>query len=328
MYGLQRSPSPTSLTQREQTRSVPDIPLASNDPEFVNKNIRHKRPRPNDSPRSQDLFDEFKSEIREMLLTWKVDLEANVTRQIAEQTGLMTKLVSDISDLKLQNIQIQNTNIQIQNENTEIKKSITFLSEQYEDLQKEIKHLQEENREQRRYTESLESSIRDLQYKSRSSSIEVRNMPAQDNESTADLIKVITNIGNIVNFPLTASHFRDIYRIPGNRGSNKAIVAEFSSVQTKYELISRVRTYNNKNKNKEDKLNTEKLGIAGQKQAVYVEEHLSNASKRLFYLAREFARQRKYQFCWTSNGNIFLRKQIGDKQILIKSETTLKELQD
>ncbi|KAJ8704353.1 hypothetical protein PYW08_013077 [Mythimna loreyi] len=321
----------------DQTKSEPDIAQALNEPEFININSRNtnKRQRLNQPPRVIDPLDQFeqfkqdfKSDIKEMLLSWKAEQDANVEKQFLAQKELIGKLVSEVSELKLQNMQIQNTGTVIQETNIEIKKSIEFLSSKYDDLQKEIKRLQQENIEYKKHAESLELAVRDLQYKSRSSSIEVRNVPIQEMESSADLTKIVTAIANLVNLPLTPSHFRDIYRITGNRGTSKPIIAEFTNVQTKIDLISKIRTYNNKKTNREDKLNTELIGISGQKQAVFVDEHLSNTNKKLFYQAREFARLRKYAFCWTSNGNVFIRKQAGDKQILVKSETTLREIQD
>lgn len=330
-----RSPPTIPSTLIDQSQSEPDITQAINEPEFVNINSRKKRPRLNDSPREHKHWEQleqfkqdFKNDIKEMLQAWKADQDANAAKQSAAQTEWIAKLVSDMSELKLQNIQIQNANKKIQETNIGIKESVEFLSSQYDDLQMEIKRLQQESVEYKTHSESLEMAVRDLQYKCRSSSIEVRNIPTQEKETAADLSKIITDIANLVNLPLTASHIRDVYRTPGNRHTSKSIIVEFTSVPTKFDLISRVRAYNNKRTNKEDKLNTEVLGISGQKQPVYIEEHLTNTNKKLFYQAREFARLRKYAFCWTSNGNIFLRKQHGDKHILIKSETTLKELQE
>ncbi|KAJ8704332.1 hypothetical protein PYW08_013056 [Mythimna loreyi] len=289
-FRMQRCPPSTPIIQMDQTRSEPDITQALNDPEFVNINSRNKRPRLNESPREQSQFErfkqEFKSEIKEMLMAWKTEQDANALKQTEAQRELITKLRTDMSELKLQNIQIQNTNSEIQETNIEIEKTVKFLSSQYDDLQKDIKRLQQDSIEYKKHSESLEMAIRDLQYKSRSSSIEVRNIPIQEKETSTDLSKIVTDIANIVNLPLTNSHFRVVYRVSGNRGATKPIVAEFKNVQTKLDLISRVRSYNNKRTNKEDKLNTEVLGILGQKQPVML-KNIYQIQARSFFTRQE-----------------------------------------
>lgn len=64
----------------------------------------------------------------------------------------------------------------------------------------------------------------------------------------------------------------------------------------------------------------------GDRRPIYVAEYLPPSSRRLFFAAREFAKLKEFKFCWTNNGNVFLRKNEGDKQILIKTEQTLREL--
>lgn len=310
------SPSPTITT--EQSQSVPNIVQAVSDPEFTNITARHKRPRLDVS--TSDQLEEFKLEIMEMLTSWKRDHDNATAKAMAEQAALVTKLVSDFAELKLQNLQIQKAN-------AEIEKSVITIGQFYDDINREMKTLQNECREYKKYTESLEKTVRELQYKSRSSTVEVRNIPVQPNESTNDLEKIVSNIGKTVDLPISSTNIRDIYRVPGN-SANKAIIAEFTSVQVKSELITRIRGFNNKQPNKDNKLNTHLLGLPGQKQPVYLDEHLSHSARKLFYLARQFAKQHEYKFCWCNNGNIFLRKQLGHKQILITSDTILQELQN
>ncbi|CAB3244176.1 unnamed protein product [Arctia plantaginis] len=306
-----------STTAVEQSQSVPNITQAISDPELINV-TRYKRLRTNDSHTSY--LDDFKLEIKQMLTTWKRDYEDAFSKALAEQTSLVAKLVTEVTELKQQNLDIQKSN-------KEIEKSITTISELYDDMNNKVKLLQSECRNYKKYTEVLEKTVRDLQYQSRSSTIEIRNVPLKPNESAADLTNIITNIGSTVDLPISPTAIRDVYRASGN-SPNKAIIAELTSVQIKTELISRVRKFNTKHESNDHKLNTQLIGLPGQKHPVYVDEHLCSSVKKLFYLCRQFAKQHDYKFCWSSNGRIFLRKQPGDKQILIKSETTLQELQD
>ncbi|KAJ8704375.1 hypothetical protein PYW08_013099 [Mythimna loreyi] len=204
------------------------------------------------------------------------------------------------------------------------------MNQQFEELKKEVEKLKRERQEQRCYIEGLEKKTTDLQYKSRSSGIEIRNIPHTDNETAPGLIKTVCSIGKQAGMSISETEFRDIYRLPGKNTkgttapTTRPIIAEFTIMQTKQNVLSAIRSYNSK-KTKVNKLNTELIGIPGRIQAVYVAEQLYSATKHLFYLAREFAKKNEFAYCWVSNGNVFLRKQTGDKQLLIKSEKCLQD---
>lgn len=195
-------------------------------------------------------------------------------------------------------------------------------------MKMEVETLRKERREQQMYIENLEQKILDLQHKSRSSGIELRNIPQVSTESSSSLIKTMFYIGTTVGVRIGETELRDIYRLPGKSttsSSPRPIIAEFTTVQTKQMLLSAVRKYN-KGRGRDDKLNTVGIGMPGERHPVYISEHLPASAKKLFYQAREFAKKKSFKFCWISNGNIFLRK-IGEKQILVSSEKCLSLLE-
>lgn len=146
------------------------------------------------------------------------------------------------------------------------------------------------------------------------------------NESASDLSMIISKVGAAVDMTLNNTELRDAYRLPGKPGTVKPIIAEFVNVQVKNKLITSVRDFNKTHPN-DDRLNTKCIGLPGDRRPVYVAEYLPATSRKLFYEAREFAKQKGYKFCWTANGNIFLRKTEGVKQVLVKSVETLRNLQ-
>lgn len=81
--------------------------------------------------------------------------------------------------------------------------------------------------------EKLERKIQDLQFKSWSSSIEVRNVPPKDKENSKDLTYKISKIGQAVGIPISATDLRDVYRLPSMDGSSHPVVVEFQTVQMK-----------------------------------------------------------------------------------------------
>ncbi|CAG9122369.1 unnamed protein product [Plutella xylostella] len=65
------------------------------------------------------------------------------------------------------------------------------------------------------------------------------------------------------------------------------------------------------------------IGYKGLNTPVYISEALTNKVRRLFFLARDFAKNQGYKFCWTSNGRVFLRKTPDSTHIEIKEESQL-----
>lgn len=314
MATVQRTPPKTPLPQ---TQSEPDINSAIEKSDYVNVN-RTKRRRNGNSPQSG----------ANLSLQALYENNQDISRTLEEQTSIMTKLLTDIGEIKSQNNQIKETNSQIHRANEEIIQSMTFMNKQFEEMKKEIEDLRKDRQLQQNYIEHLEKRIIDIQHMTRSSGIEIRNIPQDNNETTSSLIKTVCKIGEVVGLPIPETNLRDIYRLPGkSTGSSipRPIIAQFSTVQTKQSLLSAVRSYN-KEKGKEDKINTGVIGIPGKYQPVYIAEQLPASTKKLFYQTREFAKNKGYQFCWITNGNIFLRKIEGDKQILIHSEKCLQDL--
>lgn len=226
-------------------------------------------------------------------------------------------LTSDIAELKTQNLSIQKSNL-------EIEKSMLFMNQRFEDMNEQIDSLQKDRKEHLRTIDELEKKVTDIKQCSRGSSIEIRNVPAPDIESTTNLNQVVSNLSSVLQAPIKG--IRDIYRIPGKAVTAKPIVVEFTTVQEKEHFITAAKNFN-KARPKDVRLNTTLIGCQGNSQPIYITEYLPSSTKKLFYMAREFAKINKYEFCWTANGKVFLRKVHGAKHTLVKSEQHLLELQ-
>ncbi|KAJ2948124.1 hypothetical protein O0L34_g9925 [Tuta absoluta] len=326
-----RTPPPAAPSNLMHVLSDPNMSLTSMD--NINIGTRFKRARNDSSPSSspnasnsdatQQQQQKSNDDIKQMLTDWKISQDLfleKLTLDANAQKSSIKRLVADIAEVKQQNQTIQQTNNDIQT-------SLKFINDQYEDMKKQVQALHKESQQKTDYIISLEKKINDIQQNTRTSSVEIRNIPYKDNEKTTDLLKVVANVASAVDVQLSPTNIRDVYRLPGKPGTTKPIVAEFSTVQTKQNLLSATRKFN-KNRNATDKLNTEAVGIPGPKNPIYVAEYLPGSTRKLFYLTKEFAKLNNYKFYWASNGNVFLRKNEGDRQILVKSEKMLLELQN
>lgn len=99
------------------------------------------------------------------------------------------------------------------------------------------------------------------------------------------------------------------------------VIVDFVSFTTKDNILQSLRNFNQKNS--QNKLNTSYLKLAGDAKPIYLSESLTPKSQPLFYLARKYATENNFNFCWTSLGRVFLRQALGKKHFLIKSEADL-----
>lgn len=245
----------------------------------------------------------------------------NLQENAINQTAIMTKLLAEVAA-------IRNRMEEVQKANERIEAGMSFINRDFEDFKAEIELLKKERHEQKTYIENLEAKLRDLQFKSRCSSVEIRNIPHEDSETPETLTKIVCSIQDTIGSKISKSNLRDIYRLPGKSNAPRPVIAEFSTVDAKVKLLSAVRAYNKNKKLPDERLNTAKLGFKDSPpKMVNVSERLPAYTKKLLYLASEFKKKNSFDFCWVSNGNIFLRKKQGDVHHLIRSEYCLRMLE-
>lgn len=57
--------------------------------------------------------------------------------------------------------------------------------------------------------------------------VEIRNLPEKDKESTEDLVTIVTNLGKAVNTIMQPADLRDVFRVPAKPSSIRNIVVDF-----------------------------------------------------------------------------------------------------
>ncbi|KAG7309289.1 hypothetical protein JYU34_005230 [Plutella xylostella] len=91
-------------------------------------------------------------------------------------------------------------------------------------------------------------------------------------------------------------------------------------------MLKGIKSFNIKNS--KNKLNASHLGLKDNSTPVFTAEYLTPKANRLYFLARDLVRTDLYQFCWTSQGRIFVRKSEGTPAILIKNEEQVTQLRN
>ena len=216
--------------------------------------------------------------------------------------------------LKINNIILQNT---------ELKQTVELMSDKYDEFLSRISSLEAEKKEDKRRIRQLEESLEHLERNSRASEIEIRNVPKTKDETKDDLCNHVMNLAGTLNININQADVKDIHRIR-SKGDSFPIIVNFNSVITKEKLVKGVKTFN-KTRKQGDKLNTTHLKLKIN-QPVYVSERLTFKGQKLYYLARTHYKSCGYNFCWTSRGVVYVRKNSDDPQIKINSEEDIQKL--
>lgn len=212
----------------------------------------------------------------------------------------------------------------IKNQNIEILESIDFLSQKYDHCIERLDVLEQENQAYKRRIEHLESRIEQTEQNSRTSMVEIRNIPKQTNETKEILCGIVKTFGEVVEQPITDADISDVYRLKTKNESKNHILVQFTTTIMKNAVLRKCRTYNKNNKS--NKLNTSHLKLPGNPEPVFVDESLTLNTKRLHYLTRVFVKDNQYHSCWTSYGNVYLKQFEYSTPIRITTDNDLRLL--
>lgn len=268
---------------------------------------RSKRPRPTDSPEMEDEVEiQNQSQIMAMLTSWKT-----------EQEMILSRIISDVAEVKAEIKEVHKTNC-------EIEKTLEFVCKNYDDLKLRVDSLEKRREERDNHIEKLEDKIEELERNSRSTSIEIRGIPVKQNETKSDLLSFVDNLHNKLKLEVEHGFIRNIYRTKGKPNGDRPIVMDVTTPIKKYNILKAVKEYNFHHTG--DKLNTTAIGLAGKKCPIYLSDFLTPKAKRIYFLARDVAKNNGYRYCWCTNGKIFLRRSEGSSPISITSEAQLEDL--
>ncbi|KAG7297684.1 hypothetical protein JYU34_018402 [Plutella xylostella] len=212
----------------------------------------------------------------------------------------------------------------LKEENTELVKSIELMTYKYDEFLARITKLEADKKYDAIKIIQLEDKIEFLERKSKSASIEIRNVPKLSSESKDDLCTIVKTLGKTLNVEIQDHEIKDIYRIK-TKDSSQTIVTDLCTVLKKEKILRAAKIFN-KNKPKGEKLNTGHLQMQGPKKPIYLSESLTFKTQKLFYLARELQKNYAYAFCWTSHGSVYLRRDENSPLLRVSNEADLEGL--
>lgn len=212
-------------------------------------------------------------------------------------------------------------------QNTQILATISAMSKQYEDILLRVheleninKKLEKKNCDLEARLEQIEGQFENLDRENRSKNAEIRGIPEISGE---DLKNVVFNIQKITNAGTEVKNVEAAYRTgqKTNKDLQRPIILRFKTNDDRDSFLNDIKTFNKRSANREDKLNTNIIGMAGKSSQIYISEHLTFRAKHHWFLARKAARDNIFKFAWIRGGQVYVRKDVGTPVILINEKT-------
>lgn len=274
-----------------------DTDLNKTPPNATFVSVRHKRKR-------EDNLDDFKNEMMS-------EMKSLLSSLMKQQSIEIKKIRSVLSE-------IQSTNNKIEN-------SVDYLTAQNEMLNKKIEQLEIQHKKDKEYIILLENKVEDMQTINRKANFEIKNVPKKSGETKEDLIEMVVNLGKNIGCVIEKNHLDDIYRLGNKKGENRgSIIVETTSTIKKTEFITKCKNFNRAHKSK---LCLRHVGHhANEDSPIFVSEQLTAKGARLHFLARDLIKAKKFKYCWTAYGKIYIRKDDNTQIITIKSESQIHQL--
>lgn len=206
-------------------------------------------------------------------------------------------------------------------QNQEIQKSIVSMNRQHEVLIQKTDSLEIENKECKARISVLENRVEILEKQTRCSTIEIRNIPKQEQENKQNVISIVQDIGSALGLasPIRGSEIREIYRT-----KNESIVVDFTSSGRKEAVVTGYRKlYKSRRENKEQQFNTSQINLPGAPRTIFISESLTGNARHVFFIARENVKNKKLIAAWTSYGKVYVKKDEGMAPARVDSEEAL-----
>lgn len=239
----------------------------------------------------------------------------------------ITSIRNELSELKKTVRRLENRQTEAEGDITSLKKSMQHHSDEYDDVakkleiqKKEIKNLHQlktELEEVKVQNRKLRTDVNANEQRDRLLNVEIVGIPERDNENLND---IILNIGKRTEIDMGSDDILQVNRVTPKlkvQGRPRNIVAKLRTRQLKDNIISQAR---------KRRLSTKDLDIQGSIVPVYINEHLTLYNKNLLKKAKEIANIKEYQYIWTKNCRIYVRKAVTIPIIFISDEEDLRKI--
>lgn len=258
-------------------------------------NIQNKRKRKNTE-------NDFRDEIKDMLNDWK-------RQQDTKDLELYNKLKSMESQMS-----------ELTSSNIEYKKILETNVLAFNELKNRCGEISDQHKKALERIDTLEERLEAIERKGKERFMEINNIPSDRN---FDLKVTVENFHKLLG---KSEVTKDINAISQSiKGKKKSIIIEYNDINAKQVVMNSGKAYNKANTLK---LNTESIGIEGNRENIFISDLLTQTSKKIYFLVRGLKKSGKIKYCWISRGRVMLRKEDGNPAVQVKSVTQVQDLID
>lgn len=178
----------------------------------------------------------------------------------------------------------------------------------------EIMNLQDEVISTQNAMAGMKAEVEAMEQWTRLSNVEIRGVPVSKDEN---LFAVVEKIGTATGYPILRNQLNYISRVP-TYSKEKNIVMSFINRYVKEEFIAAARAYKD--------LKGSDIGFGNKTQRIFVNDHLTPASKNLLSKVKLKASDLGYRYKWVKYGKIHIRKNDTSPVIIISKISDLNKL--
>lgn len=149
----------------------------------------------------------------------------------------------------------------------------------------------------------------------RLNNVEVKGVPQRQNE---DLFKILDQISIAIGYPVQKTSVNYISRVPTYNNKEKLIIVGFIHRYVKEDFVASARA--------KKKLIASEIGFVGNAQNIFINDHLTPDYKKLLTSAKTSLKPKGYMYIWVKYGKIHVRKDDASKIFVINNQTDLNKL--
>lgn len=304
--------------------SFPDIRKINDaEPRFQDSQLNlQKRKKPDYDPITSSALEEMRHELLD-----------TIKGLFREQNFSLSKVCSDLGEIKQQMLDIKSTNESIVQEFSVLKTDITKLKSEKVSTDSKISSLESELAQTKLFESTLSEQLLAKEQQGRLNNLEISGMPQLKSENLNSILNLmaikigfnlvpgdIDYIHRVRRFTTDTKKSKDKEADTELEGSDNDtpipnIIVRFTQRTRKNNFLAAVRARRG--------LNTVDLNLVGPSRPVFVNDHLAPHNKLLYKQARQLGKDHGYKYIWVNDGKIRLRKSETSKPILIADESDL-----
>lgn len=160
---------------------------------------------------------------------------------------------------------------------------------------------------------ATEEKVQQIELQNLHKSVEIQGIPHETSEVPIQIVLKMTKLKSL---EITADHIDVAYR----NKSKKSLVARFLQTHKRELFIATFKRSKDSNNIKATELGFKTTSF------INVNEFLSYETRQLLYTVRQFKVKHNYQYAWTRNQRVYLRKTSDSTTISIKTPSDLQAL--